>query len=108
VVQRIRAGQKDDGTLVDVIVEKLYGIMRDFDAGRAKKTVELIVDRDTAAASKFRALLDVLWSRGTSDSPRKAKNTHHKINSNKTLRRVNGSTGVRCFVRGKITTWDNG
>jgi len=25
------------------------------------------VDRDTAAASKFRALLDDLWSRGTSD-----------------------------------------
>jgi hypothetical protein len=27
---------KDDDTLVDAIVEKLYGTMKDFDAGRAK------------------------------------------------------------------------
>jgi hypothetical protein len=27
--------------------------MKDFDAGRAKQTVELIVDRETIAASKF-------------------------------------------------------
>ena len=67
VVRLFKCAVKDDGTLVDVIVEKLYGTMRDFDAGRAKKTVELIVDRDTAAASKFRALLDDLWPRRTSD-----------------------------------------
>jgi hypothetical protein len=54
-------------TLVDAIVEKLYGTMKDFDAGRAKQTVELIVDRDTTAASKFRALLDDLWPRRTSN-----------------------------------------
>jgi hypothetical protein len=41
--------------------------MKDFDAGRAKQTVELIVDRDTTAASKFRALLDDLWPRRPSD-----------------------------------------
>ena len=35
--------------------------MKDFDAGRAKQAVELIVDRDTTAASKFKALLDELW-----------------------------------------------
>jgi hypothetical protein len=52
-------------TLVDAIVEKLYGTMKDFDAGRAKQAVELIVDRDTA--SKFRALLDDLWPRRPSD-----------------------------------------
>ena len=37
VVRLFKCAVKDDGTLVDVIVEKLYGIMRDFDAGRAKK-----------------------------------------------------------------------
>ena len=58
---------KDDDSLVDAIVEKLYGTMRDFDAGRAKQTVELIVDRDTTAASKLRALLDDLWSLRSSE-----------------------------------------
>ncbi len=43
------------------IVEKLYGTMKDFDAGRTKQTVESIVDRDTTAASRLRALLDDLW-----------------------------------------------
>ena len=32
-----------------------------------EKTIELIVDRDTTAASKFRAMLDDLWSRGPSN-----------------------------------------
>ena len=54
-------------TLVDAIVEKLYGTMKDFDAGRAKQTVELIVDRDTTAASNFTALLDDLWPRRSSN-----------------------------------------
>jgi hypothetical protein len=58
---------KDDDTLVDAIVEKLYGTMKDLDAGRAKKAVELIVDRDTTAASKFRALLDDLLPRRPSN-----------------------------------------
>jgi hypothetical protein len=35
--------------------------MKDFDAGRTKQTVESIVDRDTTAASRLRALLDDLW-----------------------------------------------
>jgi hypothetical protein len=60
VVRLFKCAVKDDDTLVDAIVEKLYGTMRDFDAGRAKQTVELIVDRDTTAASKFRAMLDDL------------------------------------------------
>ena len=53
VVRLFKCAVKDDDTLVDAIVEKLYGNMKDFDAGRAKKAVELIVDRDTTAASKF-------------------------------------------------------
>jgi hypothetical protein len=53
-------GEADD-TLVDAIVEKLYGTMKNFDAGRTKETVELIVDRDTTAASRLSALLDDLW-----------------------------------------------
>jgi hypothetical protein len=52
---------KDDDT-VDAIVEKLYGTIKDFDARRAKQTVELIVDRDTTAA-----LLDDLWPRRPSN-----------------------------------------
>jgi len=66
-VVRLKCAVKDDDTLVDAIVEKLYGTMRDFDAGRAKQTVELIVDRDTTAASKFRAMLDDLWPRRPSN-----------------------------------------
>jgi hypothetical protein len=61
VVRLFKCAVKDDDKLVDAIVEKLYGTMKDFDAGRAKQTVELIVDRDTTAALKFRALLDDLW-----------------------------------------------
>ena len=60
VVRLFKCAVKDDDTLVDAIVEKLYRTMRDFDAGRAKQTVELIVDRDTTGASKFRAMLEDL------------------------------------------------
>ena len=67
VVRLFKCAVKDDDTLVDVIVEKLYNTMKDFDAGRAKKTVELIVDRDTTAASKFKTLLDDLWPRRASN-----------------------------------------
>jgi hypothetical protein len=67
VARLFKCAVKDDDTLVDTIVEKLYGTMKDFDAGRAKQAVELIVDRDTTAASKFRALLDDLWPPRTSD-----------------------------------------
>ena len=62
VFRLFKCAVKDDDTLVDAIVEKLYGTMKDFDAGRAKQTVELVVDRDATAASKLRALLDDLWS----------------------------------------------
>ena len=60
VVRLFKCAVKDDDALVDAIVEKVYGTMKDFDAGRAKQTVELIVDRDTTAASKLGALLDDL------------------------------------------------
>jgi hypothetical protein len=62
VVRLFKCAVKDDDTLVDAIVENSLGTMKDFDAARAKQTVELIVDRDTTAASKLRALLDDLWS----------------------------------------------
>jgi hypothetical protein len=60
VVRLLKCAVKDDDKLVDAIVEKLYSIMKDFDAARAKQAVELIVDRDTRAASKLGALLDDL------------------------------------------------
>ena len=60
VVRLFKCAVKDDNTLVDAIVENLYGTMKNFDARRAKQTVELIVDRDTTAASKLAALLDDL------------------------------------------------
>jgi hypothetical protein len=63
IVRLLKCAVKDDDTLVDTIVEKLYGTMKEFDARRAKQTVELIVDRDTAAVSRFRALLDDLLQR---------------------------------------------
>jgi hypothetical protein len=49
--------------LIDAIVEKLYGSVKEFDASRAKEAVELVVDRDTTAGSKFRGLLNDLWTR---------------------------------------------
>ena len=58
VVPLFKCAVKDD-VLVDAIVEKLYGTMKDFDAPRAKQAVELIVDRHTTTASKLRALLEI-------------------------------------------------
>jgi hypothetical protein len=46
VFRLFKCAVKDDDTLVDAVVEKLYRSMKEFDAGRAKDTVELIVDRD--------------------------------------------------------------
>jgi hypothetical protein len=60
VVRLLKCAVKDDDALVDAIVEKLYGLMKEFDADRAKQAVELIVDRDTRAASKLRAFFDEL------------------------------------------------
>jgi hypothetical protein len=63
VVRLFKCAVKDDDTLVDAIVEKLYRAMKDFDAKRAKHAVELVVDRNATAASKFGALLDELLPR---------------------------------------------
>ena len=41
IARLFKCAVKDDDTLVDAIVEKLYGTMKDFDAGRAKQAVEL-------------------------------------------------------------------
>jgi hypothetical protein len=67
VLRLFKCAVMDDDTLVDAIVEKLYGTMKEFDARRAKQTVVLIVDRDTTAASTFTALLDDLWPRRPSN-----------------------------------------
>jgi hypothetical protein len=61
VVRLFKCAVKDDDTLVDAIIEKLYRTMKDFDVGRARQIAKLIVDRDTGAASNLRALLDDLW-----------------------------------------------
>ena len=42
---------KDDETLIDAIVERLYGKMKEFDGRRADQTVGLIVDRGATGGS---------------------------------------------------------
>jgi hypothetical protein len=61
VFRLFKCAVKDDDTLVDAIVERLYRKMNEFDRDRAEDTVGLIVDRDAAAESRFRALLNDLW-----------------------------------------------
>jgi hypothetical protein len=61
VFRLFKCAVKDDHVLVDAIVERLYVTMKEFDSERAKQTVGLVVDRDTTAATKLRALLDDLW-----------------------------------------------
>jgi hypothetical protein len=63
VFRLFKCALKDDDTLIDAIVEKLYRSMKDFDPGRARTTVALMVDRDTTAGSTFGALLEDLWPR---------------------------------------------
>ena len=67
VVRLFKCAVKDDDSLVDALVERLCGAMKDLDADRAKRAIELIVDRDTTAASKFAALLDDLLPRRPSN-----------------------------------------
>ena len=49
---------KDDETLIDAIVERLYGKMKEFDGRRADQTVGLIVDRNATGEATLRAFLD--------------------------------------------------
>ena len=63
VSRLFKCAVKDDETLVDAIIERLYRTMKGFDANRANDTVELIVDRDAAAGERFRELLDDLLPR---------------------------------------------
>jgi hypothetical protein len=63
VLRLFKCAVKDDDTLVDAIVERLYFTMKDRDSTRAENTVGLIVDRDATAGSKFGELLDELWPR---------------------------------------------
>jgi hypothetical protein len=61
VFRLFKCAVKDDDTLVDAIVERLYRKMNEFDRKRAEDAVELIVDRDATAESSFIALLNDLW-----------------------------------------------
>ena len=61
IFRLFKCALKDDDTLVDAIVERLYRKMKELDLERAEDTVELIVDRDVTAGSRFRALLNDLW-----------------------------------------------
>ena len=45
VVRLFRCAVKDDDTLVDAIVEKLYGTMKDFDAGQSCEHCSTIYGR---------------------------------------------------------------
>jgi hypothetical protein len=63
VLRLFKCAVKDDGMLVDTIVERLYFTMKELDARRAEDAVGLIVDRDVTAGSKFGELLDDLWPR---------------------------------------------
>jgi hypothetical protein len=65
ILRLFKCAVKDDATMVDTIVERLYFTMKDLDATRAEDAVGLIVDRDAAAGSKFGELLDDLWPRRT-------------------------------------------
>jgi hypothetical protein len=51
---------KDDDKLVDAVIEKFYEEMVAFDLARAETVMQLIIDRDEAAASTFRGLLQEL------------------------------------------------
>jgi hypothetical protein len=61
IFRLFKCAVKDDDTLIDAVVERLYRKMKESDLERAEDTVELIVDRDVAAGSRFRALLNDLW-----------------------------------------------
>jgi hypothetical protein len=58
VFRLFKCAVKDDETLIDAIVERLYRKMKEFDARRAEDMVELIVDRDVTAGSRLKTLLD--------------------------------------------------
>jgi hypothetical protein len=61
IFRLFKCAVKDDDILVDAIVERLYRKIYELDRERAEDTVELIVDRDAAAESRFIALLNDLW-----------------------------------------------
>jgi len=61
VFRLFKCALKDDDRLVDAVVERLYRRMKEFDLERADDTVELIVDRNSGAGSRFGAFLDDLW-----------------------------------------------
>ena len=65
---------KDDDKLVDAVIEKLYEEMMAFDLARAETVMQLIIDRDEAAAPTFRGLLQDI---ATSDLPKTDQSRCH-------------------------------
>lgn len=53
-----KAAVKDNKTLIDDIIQRLYVEMKAFDGERTDDAIELIVDRSEGAASRLQALLD--------------------------------------------------
>ncbi len=58
-----KAAIKDDDSLVDAIVEKVYVAMKAFDRERARDAVELVVDRAEAAPSRLQCLLEEMQTK---------------------------------------------
>jgi hypothetical protein len=52
-----RCAIKDDDTLIDTVIEKVYDEMIVFDPQRADTVMQLIIDRDEIAGPAFRTLL---------------------------------------------------
>ena len=62
-IRLFKAAIKDDDSLVDTVLEKVYAAMKAFDRERAYDTVVLIVDRDETAPSRLQSLLEEMRTR---------------------------------------------
>jgi hypothetical protein len=69
---------KDDNELVDAVIEKLYKEMIAFDLARAETVMQLIIDRDGAAAPTFRGLLQDI---ATNDRPKSGQPARHSFSA---------------------------
>ena len=52
-----RCAVKDDDTLIDTVIEKVYDEMITFDPERTDFVMQLMIDRDEVAGPRFRTLL---------------------------------------------------
>ena len=76
---------KDDDKLVDAVIEKFYEEMIAFDLARAETVMQLIIDRDEAAAPTFRGLLQDI---ATSDLPKADPSRCHGASSTQHLQEL--------------------